>query len=133
MKLYNVTGTQRYCGPGALSAVMGISSNDGARLIREVTGRKSICGTHDYELEAVLRRNGFKLKTYGYPKPSQPTLAQWLRRREDRNKLVIVGLTSHWCVVKGNKYIDNITKEPVWISKAPNRRARVTYIIEVSK
>lgn len=133
MKLHNIKGTQRYCGPGALASIMNVSSNDAARLIREATGRKSICGTHGYELESVLRKAGYKLRTGGIPKSQRPTLARWLKEREDRNKLVIVGLTSHWCVVKGNKYIDNITLEPVWIRQAPNRRARVTYWIEVSR
>lgn len=134
MKLTAIQGKNSYCGPAAIAAIVGISTDAAAKAIRE-TGykRKSVRRLHPEELEWALAKLGYAVHYQQMSPSDTPTLAKWIRDREDRAAVNIVYVTGHYAVVSGNKYIDNHTKEAVWISKAPGRRKRVKGVLTVEK
>jgi len=133
MTLSAITGKNSYCGPAAVATIAGITTDEAAKHIRKAYNRKSIRRVYPEELVHALTELGYTANYMEFPLARRPTLAKWLRGREDRNKMTIVFLTGHFATVKGNKYIDNHTKEPVWISKAPGRRKRVVGVITVEE
>ncbi len=139
MKLHTVSSkrTNRiYCGPAAISAVSGRSiecAESWINYYRNARLDKVVVGSYSTELIAALHELGYRSKrTEVYDSKNSPTLAAWLRKRSNRNAMVIVVLTSHFVVVKGNKFVDNFTMNPVFIRKAPHRRSRVKEIISVT-
>jgi hypothetical protein len=131
MKLTAINGKNSYCGPAAVAALTGVTTTKAAEFIRTAYNRKAIRRVYPEELVHALKEMGYRA-TYSLVS-GKPTMAKWLREREDRNAANILFLTGHFVAVKGNKFVDNHTKEPVWISKAPGRRKRVLGVIEVER
>ena len=95
----------RYCGPYALSHVIGCSTGAAAEVVREVGKRKVIKGVYHYEIWSVLRRAGMiEADTGLIRKGDRPTLAAWLKGKRGR---WIVAVTGHYIVVDGRKIYDN--------------------------
>jgi hypothetical protein len=115
-------GHNQYCGPGALSALTGIDTEQAARLLRHVSGRRYIKGTHRGTMLRALFLLGYDAQPVDFG--HRPTLAEWLRHSRDSGAY-LVELTTHWCVVTDRRYIDNTRPDGVALSQAPNRRARV--------
>ena len=136
----------RYCGPSAISAVTGMTTGEAARLLRHVSGRTAIKGTHPHELYRALAFCGIRMQTRivrPLSPPIQikgktvthPTLAQWLKdtvkeRTSDRIFLVVAG--HHWQLVSGRRYVCGISGDVVSIrDKKVKRRARVSEVYEL--
>jgi hypothetical protein len=63
-----------------------------------------------------------------------PTLAAWLRTREDKAAVYVVNVTGHYVLVAGRKFVDTSTRgEWVNIGDAPHRRTRVENVWRVSR
>jgi hypothetical protein len=63
-----------------------------------------------------------------------PTLAAWLRTREDKAAVYVVNVTGHYVLVAGRKFVDTGTRgEWVNIGDAPHRRSRVENVWRVSR
>jgi hypothetical protein len=152
MKIYDVRHGNRagdknqYCGPSAISAITGMSSGEAARLLRHVTGKRSIKGTstggvrralgmcgvtlspHRVVVENYTNKKG-KIKTRGIN-----SLAKWLTetvklRTTGRVFLLVSG--NHWQVISGRRYVCGQTGEVVSITdKKVKRRAKVTEVYE---
>lgn len=61
-----------------------------------------------------------------------PTLAEWMRSKRDPDAYYVVGLSDHWVLVKGRKFIDTFTKgQWVFLRSAPHRRKRVRSVFRV--
>lgn len=140
MKLHNIVNTGNgYCGPAAISAITGLTTAESAAAIRIYGGarRRAIKSAYLYELKYTLQKLGYEVEEAGVQgggdRKKMPTLARWLREREDPSAMTLVFVTSHFAVVKGRKYIDNHTGKPVWISKAPGRRRRVRNWLTIRK
>lgn len=97
---------------------------------------RPVKGTHLLELNYCLNHYGYTLsratknKVVNY-NGNPPTIARWLKTRKDRNEMNLVSAGHHWQLVKGNKFVDSFTQVPVFIRKAPHRRARVKDVWQV--
>ncbi len=67
-----------------------------------------------------------------WAKGERPTLARWLRERYpfQMDRIYLVNITGHFVVVRGRKFVDNKTMEPVFIRQAPGRRSRGPGLVE---
>jgi hypothetical protein len=117
----------RYCGPSAISAVTGLTTGESARLIRKVSGRSSIKGTHASELIGAFAQCNIEVSSaklaFG-----QQTLGQWLKvsssSRGDDVYLISAG--HHWQLVQGRRFVCGITREVVsQRDRRVKRKARV--------
>lgn len=61
-----------------------------------------------------------------------PTLAEWMRSKRDPDAFYIVNVTNHYVLVRGRKFIDNHSKEWVFLRSAPHRRKRVAHVFKVT-
>jgi hypothetical protein len=67
---------------------------------------------------------------------TMPTLAAWLRKRkpEDMKAAFVIQIDHHWIAIAGRKLCDTHTGgSPVFIRKAPHRRARVRKVYRVER
>lgn len=150
MKIYNVhhdpKDNNRFCGPSALSALTGMSSGEAARLLRYVTGKRSIKGTGTGAVRKALLMCGiqttmekcrltFFINKKGVRKAQgEDSLASWLKRTvnirtEGRVFLLVAG--NHWQIITGRRYVCGQTGEIVSITdKKVKRRAKVTEVYE---
>jgi hypothetical protein len=103
---------------------------------------RPVKGTYTHEVNECLKHYGYHLvssanriiKYHDHKNNLQrPTLAKWLRQRKDRNELNLVDAGCHWVLVKGVKFVDSFTQVPVFIRKAPHRRARVVEVHKVER
>lgn len=151
MKIFNVrhgNGSDKngFCGPSAISALTGMSSGEAARLLRFVTRKRSIKGTHTSSMREALMMCGVGLaarrvvvENYRDKKGRSRTrgvntLVGWLSetvsmRTTGRVFLVVAG--NHWQIITGRRYVCGQTGEIVSITdKKVKRRARVTEVYE---
>lgn len=129
----------RYCGPSAISAITGMNTGEAARMIRHVSGRKSVKGSADWEVREVLERCGIRSvrENFGLKlgRSKGPTLAAWLRhtkkeRTAKRVFLIVAGW--HYQLVQGRRIVCGILGEPTSIrDKRVKRRARVAEVFEL--
>ena len=130
----------RYCGPSVISALTDLTTGEAARLIRKQFGRKSIRGSHTYEVLEALRACNIVARRWGKPgvrlnRSTGPTLAGWLKMsKEDRTPgrvfLIVAGW--HWQLVSGRRYTCGRIREIVSIKdKRVKRRARVAEVYEL--
>ena len=130
----------RFCGPAVISALTGMTTSEAARLVRHVSGRKTVKGTYTWEVKHALAACGIECQRYsrfcGEPiRKANPTLAQWLKatvkqRTAGRVYLLVAG--NHYQLIQGRRYVCGITKDIVSIKdKKVKRRARVTEVYEV--
>jgi hypothetical protein len=135
-----------FCGPSAISALTGMSSGEAARLLRYITGRRSIKGTGTGSVLRALRMCGIEIaarpvavENYvnkkGYTKTRGiHSLTAWLRktvkeRTPGRVFLLVAG--NHWQVISGRRYVCGQSGEIVSITdKKVKRRAKVTEAYE---
>lgn len=148
MKIHPVThekgNANRFCGPSAISAITGMPTGDAARLIRIVSGKRSIKGTGDSEIRRALARCNVSTRPIHAPwwvdgrKPHKnaPTLAGWFKqtveqRSNGRVFLIVAG--HHWQVVSGRRYVCGLVEKIVSITaKGVKRRAKVQRVYEVT-
>jgi hypothetical protein len=132
-----VRTTNRFCGPAVLSSILKIDTGEAARQIRAVNGRSKVTGTYDWEIIAVLERNGITAKKIFQAGERKPTLAGWLKasgriRTAGRVFLIVAG--RHWQLVSGRRYVCGITREIVSVrDKRVRRRARVHTVYELKR
>jgi hypothetical protein len=144
LALHDVTrrsGQNRFCGPAVISALTGRSTQDCSRLIRRFTGKASVMGTGEKEIEAALNACGITLVPIPVPnrkvpdpkwssgyRMEKPTLARWLEERGPtlRESVVLISAGHHWQLVRGGEFVCGLTKKVVPIThKKVRRRARV--------
>jgi hypothetical protein len=129
----------RYCGPSVISAITGMATGEASRLIRSVSGVRSVKGSSTSQVRRSLRecnidaqpcRFGMRLN-----RSTGPTLAGWLKatvkeRTADRVFLIVAGW--HWQLVQGRRYVCGISGDVVSIKhKKVKRRARVAEVYEL--
>lgn len=130
----------RYCGPSVISAITGMATGEAARLIRTISGVKSVKGTSTRQVRDALRDCNIDMQRYSFgmalSRSTGPTLAAWLRatvkeRNADRVFLIVAGW--HWQLVQGRRYVCGIVGDVVSIKdKKIKRRARVAEVYELT-
>ena len=130
----------RYCGPSVISAVTGMTTGETARLVRSLSGVKSVKGTSTRQVRNALRDCNIDMQRYSFgmalSRSTGPTLAGWLKqtvkeRTADRVFLIVAGW--HWQLVQGRRYVCGIVGDVVSIKdKKIKRRARVAEVYELT-
>jgi hypothetical protein len=119
-----------WCGPAALSAATGKPTSVIVETLRKVTGRDRIMGLHTNEMVHALRMLGYARSDWQHV--TRTSFAQFRKSRASglRAETLIVGTTTHFVVLAGNRLVDNRYRDPIWASDYHQPRARVsTYII----
>lgn len=138
MRVEKRPGGNRYCGPAALSAIVGLTTDSAAQILREITGQRAIGGVTIASMSEALRRLGFRIHDpirYREARAGslqRPTLARWLREYpRGAEEVVLVCITGHFLVVKGHKIYDNHHPDGVWIrsyqGSGVGRRSRLKW------
>ena len=130
MKLHQIHGKNRYCGPAAISAITGASTDDAAYAIRCRSGQRFVKGSEDrHVLEALLESGVFAERAYSAPTGKGLTFAQWRRHSKGDRKAGVVFLViagNHYQVVSGRRATCGRLREIVSIAdKRLKQRARV--------
>lgn len=130
----------KYCGPAAISSVTGMNTDEAARLLSHVTGRKRITGASVVEMQKAFALCGIKLERVdltqarkwlraNWPEQQHLTMAAWLmytaahRRQDD---IYLISAAVHWQLVECNQFVCGITRDLVNLKdKRVKRRARV--------
>ena len=120
-----------WCGPTALATLTGQPTSVIHRVIRDVSGKRKVTGTRVNHLIIAGLRLGIGMTKYSVS--GKPTLAQWLRKNQAlyAHSPVVITLTHHYVTVMGRRFVDSHTREPVFLRKAPHRRARVECYLTV--
>lgn len=128
-----------YCGPFALSFLLGIGTDEAARRIRAMRRRKGVkCyrvrGVYPPELRNCIHGGGYDVGAIN-SNENAPTLARWLKTYKDERKkhTFVVVLTGHFIVVKGRKIYDNRYPDGVFLKRFKGRRKRVRAFFWVEK
>jgi len=140
MKLHKIKGKNKYCGPAALSAAFGISSQYAAKLIRTHhcgAYNGSVKGTWGDSLKRVFDACGVDSTYSGIiPRNEQVTFNQWVKETFPHypNSTFIVAVKNHWITIHNGYFIDRVVSKnkPVLISDYPYPRAKVTDVIEIT-
>lgn len=139
--LYSVEGCpanrRRWCGPSAIAGITGNDYPTAMNAIKAVRGRSDfperliIKGVPEYEMRGAFERLGYRMNRITFAPGI--TFARFLRERtpEQRKSIILVVAGNHYMAVSGNKAVDGIVREPVFISKMPGRRKRMesAYIV----
>jgi hypothetical protein len=133
----------RYCGAAVVSAITGMTTGEAARLVRHLSGVRSVKGTTIRQIRDAFNAcgvqfNRFEPVKFGmrFNRTNGITLTGWLRgtvkyRNAERVFLVVAG--QHWQLVQGRRYVCGLTNEIVSIKdKKVKRRARVSYVYELT-
>ena len=134
--LHRITGRNRWCGPAAVAAITGETTDAAAAIILAATGRRAITSTAAVHLRAALRPSGLTIslaESYLAAAPRQrPTLAAWMRGARNPDATFLVAASHHWLVVRGSSVADSVNRRPVPIRAANLRiRSRVASVFLV--
>lgn len=128
------TDKNRYCGPSAISAVTGLTTGESARLIRSVTGKASVKGTHASELIGAFAKCNIEVSSVRCVS-GESTLGQWLKdsRQLRGDDVFLVGAGHHWQLVQGRRYVCGLTTEVVsQRDRRVKRRAKVKSVYRLT-
>jgi hypothetical protein len=137
MKIHKIHGRNTYCGPSAISAITGFSTDQASVAIRAHSGQRAVKGAPISAVLSALADFGVTAsRTYSAPKGKGVTLTQWLKssvkqRTSDRVFLLVAGW--HYQIVSGRRYTCGRLREIVSIkSDEVKRRARVSHVFELT-
>lgn len=133
MKLHEIHGRNRYCGPAAISAITGASTDEAAYAIRQISGQKAVKGSHWADVLSVLKSAGILADTvYHAPRGKGMTFAQWRRESKSQRKAGVVYLLVsgwHYQVVSGRRAACGRIRNIVSIAdKSLKQRSRVSHV-----
>lgn len=128
-----------WCGPAALSACCGVPTSAIHAAIKSIRGgdsRRPVRGVSNDTLRKTAEKFGFRFVSIwdrrvqrpdgGLRERHMPTLAAFTKDFSVYLKVpTIINVTHHYVVVHGRTFVDNQTKQPVGLRKAPHRRRRV--------
>ena len=133
-----VKGGNRFCGPAAISAVTGCTTDEAARVLRNVNGKRAIMGTSARDMKLAYTHFGVSMNLlHNYPKKDErPTLASWLREHSSirtAGRVFLVCAGNHWQLVSGRRIVCGLIREVVSLThEKVRRRARVAYVYELT-
>src|SRR3954462_5037444 len=95
-ELYPAIGKNRYCGPGALAIVTGVATDETAKAIREVSGKRAVKGCSNSDLVWAGKRLGVELVERANVKGLR--LNQWIADgwTKEPGSVFVVNVTGHY-------------------------------------
>ena len=139
MKLHPITSglkKNRYCGPGALSAITGRTTDEMALLLRKVSGKRAIKGVGRAWMLMALNHMGYgAVRQWVDIDHTRPTLAAWLKSAvRPEGTIFLVSAGNHWQVISGRRFVCSQTKEIVSLRHPKvHRRSRVKDAWRITK
>ena len=127
MNLHTVHGYNRYCGPTALSAILGISTDEAARRIRLITGRPRVRGVARLHMKKVLEDFGWTVVKFP---PYTKTFVRLVDNRDHYpDGLYLINITDHYIVGRKEKnlwnIVDNQFKNEIDVLEHPDKGKRI--------
>lgn len=130
MKLHEIHGKNQYCGPAALSAAFGISSDQGSAMVRAAVGVSKVIGCHDDWLIAAINQHGGRAVKYKAP---NLCVGEFIRGHKHLKHTYIVTAGNHYITVRGHQWTDRVWAkgEILPVSKCDMSHLRVEGIIKI--
>jgi hypothetical protein len=144
LKLHRPTGKNRYCGPAALSAMTGFTTDQCAAVIRMVSGKTMVKGASTGEMINAIRAMGghttwSPYRTSKYLAESigktRITVEQYMRERGDgdgRNVPCLIVTNDHFLMSLRDMIVDTRHKDPVHYLSCSSARKYVTSVYPVT-
>ena len=135
MKFKKVTGNNKYCGPYAIAAVTGVSTDMAATAIRHHSGQTRVRGASVLSVSRAF--SDFGIRCIAKPEYCRLTFNQYLKASvKDRKSGVVflVVTTTHYQLVSGRKMTCAILRDVVSIRAKGlgiKRRARVECVYQL--
>lgn len=122
----------RFCGPAVISALTGLTTMDGSRLIRAFSQREAVTGTTAREVQNALGACGIRMSQLAESTVSgferNMTLARFLKISSEwrRSRVFLIEAGNHWQLVQSRRFVCAQTEAVVGF-KHPrvHRRSRV--------
>lgn len=134
LKLFEVTGKNRFCGPTALAAICGITTDQASRVLRSINGKHSITSVSYLHMVQALEFLGCKVRLEMVD--GSPTAHQWVMSNAPmyKNQHVILVHGKHYGTLLGESYVCSLSaRSVVPVSEIPKKKARVAAYIVVSE
>ena len=123
------TGKNKFCGPFAIAALTGGTTDDASRLVRLLTGRRSVMGMSTIEMGKALTSRGRLHKVY---RP-RCTLNQWINNHAKPDTQYVVLVTGHYIAVDGNRVACSQKRTPVRLDDVTGKRRKVWQVWELNR
>ncbi len=113
MMLHPAIGSNRWCGPGALAILTGKTTDETARLLRDVSGKRAIMRIADRHMLVAMSKLGLRWDIQG---PQRGTLRNFTGSGP---AIYLIVITGHYVVVDTStmEVCDNRTVYPVPLAK----------------
>jgi hypothetical protein len=101
---------RRWCGPTALCAITGKSYAEMVQAIETVRGKPFKSVAYLYELQAVLVKLGYRVRSENlYLQKHLPTISQLVTRRTpvERQQFMLALVTHHFVAIQGDEICDS--------------------------
>lgn len=129
-------GKNRWCGPGAIAILTGVTTDDASRMIRAFTGKRNCMGTPTHVVRKVLYECGITSHLSDeYWSGKRPTLNQWVADGLSRGGTYLVIAGNHFQILTDGLFVDNQVKEVTAfedLKKGKRRRVSHTYRLHCS-
>lgn len=123
-------GNNTYCGPSVMSAIAGINTDEAARIISSITGKKRVTGVYEEHLRIAFDLIGFKTE-----KIQVTANTVFGNLFHLTNGIYVFTVPGHYIAIEidGNhRFIcDNRTRSPINISASARLSQKVVSIIKV--
>jgi hypothetical protein len=152
LPLHDVTGRRAYCGPAAISAVTGQTTDRAIDRFKSRFRRfagKEIRGTFFGEVQQVLTDFDVSCHSLGHLFPDVlsdgvkeatriargMTYRRWMRETFEQRAGVtfLVSASRHWSLVRDGQYVCGQTKRVVRWSEAPRLGGRIKYVTPLTR
>ena len=118
----------RFCGPAVISALTGLTTMDGSRLIRVFSGKGSVTGTSEQEMKSALGACGIRMSQSEFEFETNITLARFLKISSEwrQSRVFLISAGRHWQLVQGRRFVCGQTEAVVGFKHPKvHRRSRV--------
>lgn len=130
-QLNDVTGKNRFCGPTAIAAILGITTDEAARAVRGISGQRKATGVLTKHLVLALRQLGCVVTHHIVS--DKPTASRWVKENRTvfAKRHVVLVHGNHFGTLLGNRFLCSLSKRySVPLSDLPKKRGRVSeYLI----
>ena len=135
LSMHNITGRNGYCGPSALSCVLGIPTDAVSKVVREVVRKNKtpVRGMGLADVSATLDHFGYVYDSTVFSK-NRPTFSQWIEQYGDTDDFYLLATGNHWIVYNQGEVADSgawFGRKPKPLPAKARRRTRAKYHIKV--
>lgn len=137
-KLYKIKGTNKYCGPSAMSAAFGIKTQTASKIIRSSNPHiKRVSGLWESDLQKTFSDNNInssfiKLKNSMSGLRNCPTFNNFVGSCYD-DTIYILCIKHHYITLLNGKWIDRVwsKNKPLSVNEFPYKKAKISSYIMV--